>query len=271
MKTFNSFLLIMGIGIGGLASSGASVHAAGGTMALMPASSVVDPLEVFDLELTVLAGSDSFNAYEVDIEFDPALLTFIQLTPLSQQEGQLMTSACGNRFHIFDEIDGDIGVTHSLLCAGVRVAGPGIVYRLRFQAGADNGITTVGFTSVRMVNAGIPFSEVVVEDAVIQIGNVTGVGDGPFLQPVLSPPYPNPSRGPVRFAVSPTGDAPVTLRIFAVSGKQVRSLFRSNGRGADIVWDRRDDRGLPVEPGVYYVRLLDAAGSAVRRIVLLDP
>jgi hypothetical protein len=271
MKTFNSFLLIMGIGIGGLASSGAPVHAAGGTMALMPASSVVDPLEVFDLELTVLAGSDSFNAYEVDIEFDPSFLTFIQLTPLSQQEGELMTSACGNRFHLFDATLGDIGVSHSLLCAGVRVAGPGTVYRLRFQAGGGTGITTVGFTSERMVNAGIPFSQVTVEEAVIQIGNVSGIGDAPSPGTVLSPPYPNPSRGPVRFEVPDSGGSPVSLRVFAVNGKPVRSLYRRSGGGTEIVWDRRDDRGLPVGPGVYYVRLMDAAGSAVRRIVLLDP
>src|SRR6185503_17145494 len=72
------------------------------TVALQTASASVAPGADFDVDVTVTQAGSAFNAFDAVVGFDPAALTFVQLAPLSLQEGALMTGACGNRFHQFN-------------------------------------------------------------------------------------------------------------------------------------------------------------------------
>jgi len=72
---------------------------------------------------------------------------------------------------------------------------------------------------------------------------------------------PNPSRGPTAILWESTGDAANRLEIFDAVGRHVRALEVS-ARGAGpqrTTWDGRDDAGVSVPPGVYWVRLPHAA------------
>jgi flagellar hook assembly protein FlgD len=59
----------------------------------------------------------------------------------------------------------------------------------------------------------------------------------------------------------------VTLSVIDVAGARVRRLlagdWRVSGRH-EIEWDGRDDRGLQVSAGVYFIRL--EAGDEVRAV-----
>jgi hypothetical protein len=72
-------------------------------------------------------------------------------------------------------------------------------------------------------------------------------------------------RAPIRFALP--RDARVTLSVIDVAGARVRRLlagdWRVSGRH-EIEWDGRDDRGLQVSAGVYFIRL--EAGDEVRAV-----
>jgi hypothetical protein len=82
---------------------------------------------------------------------------------------------------------------------------------------------------------------------------------------------PNPfGRGTTIRWVLPSA-RPVTLRVFNVSGRLVRTLVDgpvSAGRGV-VQWDGRDRRGRALSSGVYLFRLDDGERSLTRKAVLL--
>lgn len=80
----------------------------------------------------------------------------------------------------------------------------------------------------------------------------------------------NPSSGLCQLEYRNPVAGPVSLSIYQVDGRQVRTLFRAeNGAGQFTAsWDGLDERGAPVATGVYFARLSTRAGSDVRRIVI---
>ncbi len=81
---------------------------------------------------------------------------------------------------------------------------------------------------------------------------------------------PNPF-GPltrIRFGLSRT--ATVSLRVFDVRGRMVRTLDRGSRSAGEhtIVWDGTDDRGRAVASGVYFYQLVSPDGVLRRRMVL---
>ena len=79
----------------------------------------------------------------------------------------------------------------------------------------------------------------------------------------LAAPVPNPSRSATRLRFGLAHAGPAKLAVHDVTGRLVRSL--SNGSlGAgnySLDWDLRDEAGVPVATGIYFVRL-DAGGEA---------
>jgi putative hemolysin len=90
--------------------------------------------------------------------------------------------------------------------------------------------------------------------------------------PVLLPNAPNPFNPStvVRFHV-PRPER-VTLRILGPSGRIVRTLLEAEPHHAgehSIVWDGRDDTGVPSASGVYFYRLEVPGAVLLKRMVLL--
>ena len=82
---------------------------------------------------------------------------------------------------------------------------------------------------------------------------------------------PNPFRDAttIRFALTQPG--PVTLRIFDATGRCVRTLLRSDARGAgeqSVVWNGSGHGNDRAAPGVYYFRLATDGGSQNGRVLL---
>jgi hypothetical protein len=72
------------------------------TVAITPANGTVTPGTDFDLFVDVTSAGSQFNGFEMVVEFDPAVLTFVPLAPTTLQQGCLMTGSCsgscGNTF-----------------------------------------------------------------------------------------------------------------------------------------------------------------------------
>jgi hypothetical protein len=87
----------------------------------------------------------------------------------------------------------------------------------------------------------------------------------------LRPAYPNPFNAATTFDFSLTASGPVTLRVYDLAGKAVRTLVdRTLDAGPHRRrWDGRDDAGRELGSGVYLARLV--AGPTVRddRVVLV--
>ena len=75
----------------------------------------------------------------------------------------------------------------------------------------------------------------------------------------------------IRFTVAePTR---VTLQVFDVSGRLVRTLLRgavAPGTSRAVVWDGRDDRGHAVSAGAYFCRLRGTGFVLTRKLIRLQ-
>lgn len=83
---------------------------------------------------------------------------------------------------------------------------------------------------------------------------------------------PNPFQGQVTLQFTQSRPEPASVTIHDAAGDDVRTLAAGAELGPDghtFTWDGRDDRGLPVAVGIYFVRA-DVDGHRVtRRIVLV--
>ncbi len=83
---------------------------------------------------------------------------------------------------------------------------------------------------------------------------------------------PNPARRSVAVEYSLRRNGFVSLEVYSATGNLVRVLRSGRGEtGTHLVrWDGRDDRGRPVGPGAYYLRLASADGTHIARLNLLN-
>ncbi len=82
---------------------------------------------------------------------------------------------------------------------------------------------------------------------------------------------PNPASGSVIVTFALDGDSALRLHVHDLLGRRVRAVYEGRLAGGDhnLVWDGRDDGGVPVPSGVYFVRFDGDAGTDARRIVLV--
>jgi hypothetical protein len=98
-----------------------------------------------------------------------------------------------------------------------------------------------------------------------------GIGDEPLAAVLrLEAPRPNPSMAGthLRFALPQAG--PVSLQIFAIDGRLVRTLVRGTRPAGEheVVWDGRDGSARRAAPGVYFCRLTAGARVLSQRMVV---
>lgn len=82
---------------------------------------------------------------------------------------------------------------------------------------------------------------------------------------------PNPFNPSTKVAFQLPGRSRVDVAVYDVQGRRLRLLSdraRGPGRHAEV-WDGRDDRGVRVASGVYFVRVSTPTHHDVRRVVLL--
>jgi hypothetical protein len=258
--------------LGLMAVFGSAPGQAGIAVALLPSTLTVSPGATFDVEVVVTEAGSSFNGFDAIVGHDPAALTLVPLSPLTLQEGPLMTAACGNRFHRFRSgVDRDTA-TVVLLCSGVSVTGPGTVYRLRYQASMTPQVTTLQFLpGLRFYDAGLAVPGVVPSSATITIGTAVGVEPGAGAARGSIAAWPNPFAASTRLRVDVPAEGAHALGIFDSRGRIVRRL--SNAHLApgprEIAWDGLTDAGMPAPAGLYFARLTGVRGSLATRLVRL--
>lgn len=98
-----------------------------------------------------------------------------------------------------------------------------------------------------------------------------GIGDEPLAAVLrLEAPRPNPSMAGthLRFALPQAG--PVSLQIFGIDGRLVRTLVRGTRPAGEyeVVWDGRDGSARMAAPGVYFCRLAAGARLVSQRLVV---
>jgi len=245
-----------------LAAPGASaaVHVSGAVDTLVVATGAV-----FTVDIVIPVAGSPFNAFGLGLHFDPSRLTFVPAVPNKDaQRGPLILNACTNTFHVFSATADSLKVDLSMLCNQVSVTGPGVIYRVRFQAGPADAITTIDFgPSTRFILGGAYQNPVLATPIVVRIGNPVldvGTADKPGSGVEFSAPSPNPARA----------RTPMALR-FALQHRDLVSfdLFDALGRHVAQRGPQSCDAGpqtlsweLPaLAPGRYSVLLRTAQGD----------
>lgn len=82
---------------------------------------------------------------------------------------------------------------------------------------------------------------------------------------------PNPASGDVTMAFTLERAGEATLEVFDAQGRRLAQVARGTfAAGAHSVrWNRRDDSGAVLEPGIYFGRLTAADGSSLARLVFI--
>ncbi len=81
--------------------------------------------------------------------------------------------------------------------------------------------------------------------------------------------YPSPAREHVVIRVRTTEEAPVTVQIYDLLGRNVRTSRRGTSGAYELVWNGVDDAGRRLQPGVYFVRASVGRHVLTRSVVWL--
>ena len=109
----------------------------------------------------------------------------------------------------------------------------------------------------------------------VRVGHVSPGGVATDVTPARGPAlmsanvYPNPFSGSAKLAVELTKPSSVSVEVFDVAGRKVRSFSRAESNLNHVVdLNDRDDAGHMLASGVYFIRVRAATGTVTRKIVI---
>jgi hypothetical protein len=139
----------------------------------------------------------------------------------------------------------------------------------------EGEVAAVTFRVLRAGDPAIRLARVTARDAgnraVDIAASAVATGTPRVWTTALASPWPNPARGNATLEFSLATAGRVDLAVYSVDGRRVKSLARGEREAGAwrVAWDGTADDGLPVAPGLYYVRLQAGDHRFTRRLVLL--
>jgi hypothetical protein len=94
----------------------------------------------------------------------------------------------------------------------------------------------------------------------------------PAYELALGQGQPNPSTGSVTISYTLAHETPVSIRVYDVAGRLVRTLVNETGAPGphDVTWDSTSDEGRRVAAGVYFYRMNAGTWQSQKRVVFLE-
>jgi hypothetical protein len=107
----------------------------------------------------------------------------------------------------------------------------------------------------------------------LQVLNAGTVGVAPGVpRPIaFARPSPNPARGPFTLRFTLPREAQVRLDIYDALGRRVRRVVSGAEPAGEhsLAWDRRDDAGATVRPGLYFAHLESEGRTITHKLVVV--
>ena len=263
-SSWRMLAVALGWGAGSMIIAGAA-HA-GIALKLTSPQITVAPGDTLVVQAEIVSEDSTFNAFDLVVRFDPAMVAYVPASPQAAQIGSLMTGACANVFHVFNAAADSTVADVALLCSQTFVTGPGTIYQLKFKSNGTSGVAkfSVGRGS-RFLKAGVYVNPILPQGVSMVVGNVLAAPRGELVPPGVSleSPRPNPwhagSTALVRFTLP--WAARVELVLFDMQGRSVATHAAGVvPAGASSV--RWASPGLPA--GRYELRLR-ADGNIIAR------
>jgi hypothetical protein len=168
-------------------------------------------------------------------------------------------------------VGGRVGaLTYQVSVSDLSVLAASIVDRSKLLLRAQS---TRGSAQVRLFVSDQDGSTITYEFAV-RVDSPTGI-EAEAVRPtdfILSQNYPNPFNPFTTIKFGLPKEAPVTLEIYNVLGVKVRTLIAGETMNAalhSVVWDGKDDGGVPVPSGVYLYRMHADQFQASKKMTLV--
>ncbi len=171
-----------------------------------------------------------------------------------------------------------IKMDSSVVPAGVAYTHPTLGYQtvnlgfgMEFMVDGKQASRTPGY-----FNTGIEYRVDLLANIMDYFGRVptepgTGI-DGDTFRNELSQASPNPFNPVTRIAYSVKEAGPVTIAVYNVAGKVVRTLLDTDveaGSRGSVVWDGRGESGERCASGVYFYRIAAPGFTASRKMLML--
>ncbi len=125
----------------------------------------------------------------------------------------------------------------------------------------------MGFAIVKMLNDDRDLIDLCVVGAEIEsTAGVDAIGGNQ----IKLLPSPNPSSGNIEMEIAVTNSTHAHLSIYDPRGRFIRNLINGQVQSGStrLVWDRKDQNGKDVAPGIYFARLETEGHSRTAKIVL---
>jgi hypothetical protein len=92
---------------------------------------------------------------------------------------------------------------------------------------------------------------------------------GPRREPLLSV-GPNPTGRWVEIGFAPAGTGRVEIAIYSVKGERIKTLYRGRPGTAPVLisWDGRNDGGIDVATGMYFVVAREGTSISTGKVIL---
>jgi hypothetical protein len=221
-----------------------------------------------------------YKEYVPGVGWD-ALDTRVTTNTFSQIQPYVDADAMGNVYTVWTDLrngSNDFDIFYDTRKAGVWAGNTPLVYAATDTSHSMQqtpGIThdDFGTAYVAWMDERLPASNGKNKEAFYKVGTnvVTAVpiAEAPGLTRLLRN-YPNPFNPLTKIQFALERDAQVSLRVFDVQGRAVRTLIDSYlASGPRLMsWDGRDDRGRPLPSGTYFLRL-EGGGAYLTRTVNL--
>jgi hypothetical protein len=198
----------------------------------------------------------SVNAVHVDLEYDPAGLSFVEFVP-----GDLFSDPV--QFGPFDRVERRVvDVTTATLGGAVSgEEGTFGLFRFRVLDEERGGVRVVSFQTADgswEVDTQVSYGNAVGASGVPSRTRLWGNSPNPF-NPATEIRWDLAERGAVR------------LEVYNVSGRLVRTLAKGvwDAGSHTVTWDGRDEEGTEVSSGVYFYRLQAPTYRASNRMILI--
>jgi hypothetical protein len=166
------------------------------------------------------------------------------------------------------EFDVATGVPGSLVCLSEAGSIVAVGYA---DAGGDITLSFDPFAAPTSLTLTVTAFNRVTAVHTVPVFEGTGVPGGGTLETALRAVRPNPAPGGCRIEYSLGRECDVSIEIFSVAGRRVRTL--ASGCEApgnrSLLWDGRDDAGVDVSSGVYFLRMAAGDYLDAQRIVML--
>jgi hypothetical protein len=203
----------------------------------------------FDVTLG-FEGSGAVRALSVDLDYDPAVVE-----PLGVADGELLAAQASPHVTLSAH-PGNVDV--ALLGAPDGFRGRGTLAKVTFRV-RGGGEPKIALRAVKARDA---------LNREVALGGAVGVPASPTTT-LLSMAMPNPFRDATRFEYALARPGPVSLILFGVDGRRIRTLVGGEREAGvyRVGWDGRDDEGRVVAAGTFFARLTTRDQKITRALV----